>query len=64
MSGAKLEFGKDTTGELDGSIIAILPDKTQYLIPALTLSSLKSGPISNPKLGYKLNGNVINYRSR
>lgn len=59
IKGATLALGKDETGKPDGTIIATLPDKTQYLIPALTLSSLKSGPISNPKVGYKLDGNVI-----
>jgi len=59
VDGAALNLNKDTSGKPDGTITATLPDKTTFLIPALSLSSTKTGPISNPKLSYGLNGSTI-----
>lgn len=59
VDGASLNLNKDAQGKLDGTITATLPDKTTFLIPALSLSSVKTGPISDPKLSYQLSGNTI-----
>lgn len=59
VEGATLNLNKDTSNKPDGTITATLPDKTTFLIPALSLSSMKSGPISNPKINYKLSGNTL-----
>lgn len=59
VDGATLQLNKDPAGKLDGTITATLPDKTTFLIPALSLTSTKIGPISDPKLSYKLDGNTI-----
>lgn len=59
VDGATLKLNKDPAGKLDGTITATLPDKTTFLIPALSLTSTKTGPISDPKLRYRLDGNTI-----
>lgn len=59
VNGATLRFGKDSKGVQDGTVIATLQSGTEIVMPALTLSSTKHGPISNPKLSYKLKGNTV-----
>lgn len=59
VDGATLKFGKDASGKADGTVVATQPNGTQVVMPALTLSSTKSGPISNPPLKYELKGNTV-----
>lgn len=59
VAGAKLTFGKGTDGKKDGTVVATFPDGTQATMPALTLSSMKTGPVSSPPLSYKLQGNKV-----
>lgn len=59
VDGAELSLNKDDEGNPDGTILAALPDKTKVLIPELTLTSYKTGPVSNPELSYRLEGSTI-----
>lgn len=59
VDGATLQLNKDDSGKFNGTITATLPDKSTFLIPELSLSSMKTGPVSNPKMSYSLKDNVI-----
>jgi len=59
VQGGELKINKDATGKPDGTITATLPDKSTVLIPKLSLSSMKTGPISNPPMQYILKGDTI-----
>ena len=59
VEGGDLKINKDASGKPDGTITATLPDKSTVLIPQLSLSSMRTGPISNPPIEYVLKGNAI-----
>jgi RHS repeat-associated protein len=59
VKGATLAFGKSADGKLDGTVVATQSNGTQVVMPALTLSSTKTGPISDPPLKYALKGDVV-----
>lgn len=59
VDGATLKFGKSEDGSANGTVVATLKNGTQVVMPALTVSSMKNGPISDPKISYKLQGNTV-----
>ncbi len=59
VSGATLAYGKDAKGALDGTVKATGRDGKVYTLPALTVTSQKTGPLSDPGLSYKIVGQTL-----
>ncbi len=59
FSGVDLAHGKDANGKDNGTIVATLPDGKQFIIPELTVASQSKGPLTNPKVQYRLRGKAL-----